>query len=123
MNCLIRLKYGDSDSWIDSLDQREKDSIDRKQRRLHRQNLSPSKLELADLVHKAKVVRKYLPAARKFDLELEMVHRLRNDVAHVHHLVRSDSELHLLVDRLEVATSWIMALSRWNGRAQAAAAH
>jgi len=112
MNNAIERKYSDSDAWLSLLPSQAQKLIDARKRKLRAQNLLLSGIELADFTHKAKIVRRCLPAERDFAVDLEKLKKLRDDVAHVHEIVRTGAELHSLVDRLETATLWINALSR-----------
>ena len=73
-------------------------------------NLTLPAIELADLSHKASVLRDVLGADRDFEVELEKVVKLRNDVDHVKEIVRSDADLNGLVEHLETAEAWLRIL-------------
>jgi hypothetical protein len=64
-------------------------------------------IELADLWHEAKLLRRLLAAGRDFDAELTKVVKLRNNVDHVKDIVRSEAELKQFVEHLETAKAWL----------------
>ena len=76
-------------------------------------NLLLNSVELADFAHKAKIVCDCLPAERGLGGDLDSLKKLRDDVAHVHEIVRTDAELHSLIDRLGTVAVWINALSNF----------
>jgi hypothetical protein len=109
INRAIRNAYGDSDHWISELSANDKRTIEHTRRKLQKQNLVLAAVEVADIAHKAKVVRSILPT-KNFDAELDKIVRLRNATAHVKELVCSSSDLKRFVDQLETAESWLKAL-------------
>jgi hypothetical protein len=119
MNRAIYEKYGRSDGWMELLDKEERKFIIGRAKKLKMQNLALPYIELADFAHKAKVVQGGLPTNGNFEHDIEELRKLRNDVAHVHQVVRSDADLHHFVDRLEIATTWFAALSHSLGEAKA----
>jgi hypothetical protein len=114
MNERIEEEYGDGDKWIKVIDPDEsiKKKLDARRRKLERENLKLPTIELADLWHKAKVLRGTLGASRKFEAELDKVVTLRNDVDHVKDIVRNDADLKGFVERLETAETWLNLLRR-----------
>lgn len=112
MNCAIQLKYGASDEWVRELDEKEQRLINGRMRKLEEENLTLPATELADFVHKAEVIRSSFPSQFNFDEDLAKLVALRNDVAHVHPVVRSDADLHRFVEQLETAAEWTNALSQ-----------
>lgn len=96
-----------ADEWISILDKEEQKRIRGRQRALERDNLSLPTIELADLCHKAKLLRGLLGKGRDFDAELAKVVKLRNDVDHVKDIVRSEAELKQFVEHLETAEAWL----------------
>jgi len=109
MNRRILEQYTD-DKWVDLLDKEERQKIRGRQRVLERENLTLPTIELADLCHKAKVLREVLDIGRDFETELGEVVRLRNDVDHVKDVVHSDADLKDFVARLERAEAWLHAV-------------
>ena len=112
MNVAIRVKYVDKDVWVQELDDSEQKAVRRRRNRLEKENLVLPTIELADFSHKAKVIR--TPFLAGFDFEKDIVNlvALRNGVAHVHQVVRSDADLHRFVEQLETAAAWAGALSK-----------
>lgn len=89
LNRRIKEQYGRrTDMWLADLEDRERAKINGRRNKLKKQNLTLPTIELADLVHKAKVLRKILSAGRDFDVDLKNIRDLRNDVAHVKRIVR-----------------------------------
>lgn len=111
MNGTIRIKYGDDDRWVWELDNDEQKAINKRKRKLEKENLILPTIELADFAHKAKVIHSPFLDRFDFDIDLAKLVRLRNSVAHVHEVVRSDADLHSFVEQLETATAWTNALS------------
>jgi len=111
MNGAIRLKYGDDDKWVLELDKDEQKLINKRKKKLEKENLILPTIELADFAHKAKVIRTPLLDRFDFDRDIAKLVKLRNSVAHVHQVVRSDADLHRFVGQLETATEWTNALS------------
>ena len=97
MNRAIQIKYGDSDEWVNELSDEEK-------------NLILPTVDLADFSHKAKVICTQFLSGFDFDSDLKKLVDLRNDVAHVHKVVRNAEDLHRFVGDLETATAWNDAL-------------
>ena len=110
MNARIKEKYGDGTSWLDFLDEKEQKQISRRLRKLQQENLVLPELELADLGHKAKVLRSLLSAKGGFERDLRNMASLRNDVVHAKDMIRSDADLMLLVERIETAEVWLEVL-------------
>lgn len=110
MNGRIREKYGESTSWLDHLDEKERKQISRRLRKLQQENLVLPELELADLGHKAKVLRSLLSAKGDFERDLLSMVSLRNDVAHAKDMIRSDAGLKIFVERIETADAWLEML-------------
>ena len=106
MNGRILEQYTD-DTWVELLDKDERPKIRGRQRALERDNLTLPMIELADLWHKAKLLRGMLGAGRDFEAELDKIVKLRNDVDHVKDIVRSDADLKGFVERLETAETWL----------------
>jgi hypothetical protein len=96
--------------WLEDLEDGERAKINGRRNKLKKQNLTLPTIELADLVHKAKVLRKILSAGRDFDVDLKNIRDLRNDVAHVKRIVRSSAGLKEFVQRLETAEIWLRML-------------
>jgi len=111
MNCAINLKYGDNDEWVRELNKKEQNLIDGRMTSLGKDNLALPMTELADFVHKAKVIRSPFLSRFDFDDDIAKLIKLRNGVAHVHPVVRSDADLHRFVGQLETASEWTNALS------------
>ena len=111
MNGAIRIKYGDDDRWVLELDKDEQKAINKRKRKLEKENLILPTIELADFAHKAKVIHTPFLDRFDFDIDLAKLVKLRNSVAHVHEVVRSDADLHRFVEQLETATAWTNALS------------
>src|SRR5438128_12159218 len=101
MNSRIREKYGEGEGWFELLHRREKDKILGWRRKLEGENLALSLLELAGFAHKAKVLRPLLSAGRDFDSDLKSLKSLRDEVAHLKDIVRSDAVLKMFVERME----------------------
>ncbi|MGA2859064.1 MAG: CBS domain-containing protein [Candidatus Sulfotelmatobacter sp.] len=106
MNRRILEQYTD-DTWVELLDRDERQKIRGRRRKLERENLTLPMIELADLWHKAKLLRGTLGADRDFEAELGKVVKLRNDVDHVKDIVRSDADLKGFVEHLETAEAWL----------------
>ena len=106
MNRRILEQHAD-DTWLDLLDKDERQKIRGRRRKLERENLTLPMIELADLWHKAKLLRGTLGARRDFEAELGKVVKLRNDVDHVKDIVRSDADLKGFVEHLETAEAWL----------------
>lgn len=106
MNRRILEQHAD-DMWLDLLDKDEQQKIRGRRRKLERENLTLPMIELADLWHKAKLLRGTLGAGRDFEAELGKVVKLRNDVDHVKNIVRSDADLKGFVEHLETAETWL----------------
>src|ERR1019366_9523210 len=106
MNRRILEQHAD-DTWLDLLDKDERQKIRGRRRKLERENLTLPMIELADLWHKAKLLRGPLGAGRDFEAELGKVVKLRNDVDHVKDIVRSDADLKGFVEHLETAEAWL----------------
>lgn len=96
--------------WLSKLDKEEQKRIRGRERALERDNLMLPTIELADLSHKAKLLRRLLGAGRDFEADLSKVIKLRNDVDHVKDIVRSEAELKQLVEHLETAEAWLRAV-------------
>jgi len=109
MNRRILEQYTD-DTWVELLDRDERQKIRGRRRKLERENLTLPMIELADLWHKAKLLRGTLGADRDFEAELGKVVKLRNDVDHVKDIVRSDADLKGFVEHLETAEAWLHIL-------------
>ena len=110
MNTAVSLKYGDKDGWVGELGAKEQKAINRRRNKLAKENLVLPTIELADFAHKATVIRIPFLARFDFDKDIAMLVALRNGVAHVHQVVRSDADLHGFVEQLETATAWAEAL-------------
>ena len=110
MNQRITEHYAGTDEWISLLGTEDAKRIEGRHRKLVAENLNLPKLELADLVHKAKVLRLILASGRVFEQDLERVASLRNDVDHVKNIVRSRTDLKRFVQRLETAEHWLHIL-------------
>jgi hypothetical protein len=123
MNGRILERYAD-DTWVKLLDNDEQKRIRGRRRKLEKENLVLPTIELADLWHKAKVLRGIFGAGRDFEAELEKVVKLRNDVDHVKDMVRGDADLKGFVEHLETAETWLHVLksSEALGRGQAGGA-
>jgi hypothetical protein len=106
MNRRILEQYK-ADEWISILDREEQKRIRGSHRALERDNLTLPTIELADLWHKAKLLRGLLGKGRDFDAELAKMVKLRNDVDHVRDIVRSEAELKQSVEHLETAEAWL----------------
>lgn len=106
MNRRILEQYKD-DSWVRLLDTKGQDKIDYRRGKLEGENLTLPMIELADLWHKATVLRGILGAGRDFDAELDKVVKLRNDVDHVKDMVRRDADLKQFVEHLETTEAWL----------------
>ena len=111
MNGAIRIKHGDNDNWIKELDIDEQKKIQGRKKKLAKENLILPTIELADFEHKAKAICMSFLSGFDFDSDLKKLVKLRNGVAHVHKVVRSDTDLHRFVGELETATAWTDALS------------
>ena len=70
-------------------------------------SLTADRIELADLGHKAKLLRGLLENGRDLDAELARVVKLRNNVGRVKDIVRSEAELKQFVEHLETAEAWL----------------
>jgi hypothetical protein len=114
MNAAIRKKYGDDDHWVKELDVKEQKFIEGRKKRLERENLLLPTIELADFAHKAKVIRTPWLSSLDFDGDLTELVKLRNTVAHIKKVVRSDADLHEFVKQLETAVVWTKTLLRGN---------
>ncbi len=111
MNSRIKEKYGLENDWLELLDQDEKKRILNRLRKLQRENLALSLLELADFSHKAKVLRFLLCAkGGNFERELESLKSLRDEIAHVKEIARGVEDLKRFVERIEIAELWLKAL-------------
>lgn len=111
MNRWIEVQYGPgSDTWLEVLEKGERTKIDGRRWKLKSQNLTLPTIELADLVHKAKLLRHVLSAGRDFEADLGKIMDLRNDVAHVKRIVGGRAGLKVFVDRLETAETWLRML-------------
>src|ERR1700677_2694875 len=106
MNRRILKQYKD-DSWVRLLDTKAQDKIDYRRRKLEGENLTLPMIELADLWHKATVLRGILGTGRDFEAELDKVVKLRNDVDHVKDMVRRDADLKQFVEHLETTEAWL----------------
>lgn len=111
MNGRIREKYGEGEGWFKLLGRREKAKILGWRHKLEGENLALSLLELAAFAHKAKVLRPTLAAGRDFDRDLKSLKSLRDEVAHLKDIMRSDAGLKILVERIETAEAWLEMLS------------
>ena len=111
MNRNILKQYKD-DSWVGLLDTKTQEKIAYRRRKLDEKNLTLPAIEAADLWHKARVLRAMLAAGRNFDIDLEKVVKLRNDVDHVKDIVQGDADLKGFVEHLETAESWLHILNR-----------
>jgi hypothetical protein len=111
MNGRILEQHAD-DSWVGLLDQKSQETISYRRGKLQKENLTLPMIELADLWHKAKLLREMLGAGRDFEAELAKVVKLRNDVDHVKEMVRSDADLKGFVEHLETAEAWLHILSQ-----------
>ena len=78
--------------------------------KLQLENLALSVLELADFSDKARVLHERL-AATDFENDLEHLKSLRNEIAHVKDIVRSDADLKTFVRRVEIAERWMGTLA------------
>jgi hypothetical protein len=120
MNQRIKEQYGrSSDAWLEALEEGERVKITSRRKKLKSQNLTLPTIDLADLVHKAKVLRHILPE-HDFEEDLKKIVALRNDVAHVKRIVGGSAGLKVLVDRLETAENWLLILGQSNKVAFAA---
>jgi len=106
MNRRILKQYKD-DSWVRLLDTKAQNKIDYRRGKLEGENLTLPMIELADLWHKATVLRGVLGAGRDFEAELDKVVKLRNDVDHVKDMVRRDADLKQFVEHLETTEAWL----------------
>ncbi len=106
MNVAIRKKYGENDRWVRELEENEQKAINGRKKKLEKQNLLLPVIELADFAHKAKVIQTPFLTRFDFDDDLSKLVKLRNSVAHVHQVVRSDTDLHRFVEQLETAKAW-----------------
>jgi hypothetical protein len=109
MNGKILEQYTD-DIWVGLLDPKAQEKISYRRGKLEAENLTLPTIELADLWHKAKLLRGILGAGRDFEAELAKVVKLRNDVDHVKDIVRSDADLKGFVEHLETAEAWLHIL-------------
>jgi hypothetical protein len=111
MNAAIQVKYGNNDEWVRDLDKEGQKIISGRMRKREKENLVLPTTELADFVHKAKVLRSPFLSRFNFDDDIVELIKLRNGIAHVHQVVRSDADLHRFVRQLETVTEWTTALS------------
>lgn len=112
MNAAIRVKYANKEVWVQELDDGEQKAINRRRNKLEKENLVLPTIELADFSHKAKVIRIPFLAGFDFEKDIAKLVAIRNGVAHVHQVVRSDADLHRFVEQLETATAWAGVLSK-----------
>jgi len=111
MNSRIKEKHGLENDWLELLDQDEKKRILNRLRKLQRENLALSLLELADFSHKAKVLRFLLCAkGGNFERDLESLKSLRDEIARVKEIARGVADLKRFVERIEIAELWLRAL-------------
>jgi hypothetical protein len=110
MNCRIKETYDDHNRWLELLDDEGRAKILGRLRKLERDNLVLPVLELADLGHKAKVLRPLLSARGDFEKDLQNMVSLRNNVAHAKDMIRSDADLTAFVERIETAEMWLEIL-------------
>jgi len=110
MNSRIKEQYGEGEGWFELLGRREKAKILGWRHKLEGENLALSLLELAGFAHKAKVLRRNLAAGRDFDSDLKSLKSLRDEVAHLKDMMRSDAGLKILVERIETAEAWLEML-------------
>jgi hypothetical protein len=103
MNSRIKELYGEGEGWFELLGRREKAKILGWRHKLEGENLALSHLELAGFAHQAKVLRPLLSAGRDFDSDLKSLKSLRDEVAHLKDIVRSDAGLKMFVERIETA--------------------
>jgi len=106
----IKEKYGDENGWLELLATKDKKKIVGRLQKLQLENLALSVLELADFSDKARVLHERL-AATDFENDLEHLKSLRNEIAHVKDIVRSDADLKTFVRRVEIAERWMGALA------------
>jgi hypothetical protein len=109
------------DSWLKLLDKTEQKKISSRHRKLQQENLALPLIELADLWHKARLLRDVIGLGRNFEIEFDRVVKLRNDVDHVKDIVRSDADLQGFVQHLETAEAWLELLNTMEGGVAAAA--
>lgn len=114
MNAAIHNKYGDGDQWVQELDKDEQKRIECRKKKLAKENLTLPTIELADFEHKAKVLRTPFLTGLDFENDIMKLVALRNGVAHVHQVVRSDKDLRRFVEQLETASAWTNMLSLTN---------
>jgi PII-like signaling protein len=108
MNQRIKQRYGDTEKWLELVDDKKAvHKIAVRRQKLASQNLVLPVVELADLIDKAKVFRQILGTRRDFDADLESIRDLRNDVAHVKDIVRSEADLKRFVSRVDTAEVWL----------------
>ena len=110
MNARIKEKYGDENGWLELLATKDKKKIVGRLQKLQLENLALSVLELADFSDKARVLHERL-AATDFENDLEHLKSLRNEIAHVKDIVRSDADLKTFVRRVEIAERWMGTLA------------
>ena len=97
-------------TWSDLLKLQDKKKIVGRLQKLQLENLALSVLELADFSDKARVLHERL-AATDFENYLEHLKSLRNEIAHVKDIVRSDADLKTFVRRVEIAERWMGTLA------------
>lgn len=111
MNQRIKEQYGDSEKWLEVIDDEEAiKKVAGRRRKLEKENLVLPTVELADLIAKARVFRQMLGTGRDFGTDLERIRGLRNDVAHVKEIVRSEADLKRFVIQLATAEIWLQIL-------------
>jgi hypothetical protein len=118
-NRAIDIKYNGSDEWLSELERLEGEQakkIATRKRKAASENLFLPAIELADLVDKLRVIRDFLPEGCEFEAELRELVRFRNAVDHVRPLIPSNAHLDQFVRRLEIVTTWTVAIEQKIGR-------
>jgi hypothetical protein len=110
MNRRIKEMYGGDDRWLDFLENQDRNKILARVHKLKHENLVLPTLELADLTHKAKILRPSLSRGGNFEVELKSVTALRNEVMHAKEIVRSNADFKKFVEQIDIAEEWLRIL-------------
>lgn len=112
MTKLIRERFTDEGEWLGKLPESRASKIRCEFEERRHSRLEPSHLEFATLCDKRDVLRKTLglESKRRFDSDLDVIEKLRNQVAHASDYITDTGSLVRFIETLERCQHWIAEL-------------
>lgn len=107
----IRGRFGESEEWVQHLDNYSRKRLLGSQERLRAERANPDLLDLSYFPDKAMVVGNALQPGDRFSGDMEELRLLRNDLSHPKDFIGDDDGLEVFVRRLGLTRHWIDRLS------------